>query len=253
MGGTSLELAQLCALGSGALQDQKATRRLEDLLNTPNLAARQAACLALVAIGTTESLEVVAQILLSGDENIRRAVAEALANDPGEGHAMLKEGAALSDILLRRAVVYGLARVDQPWAVDMLKSIQIEDEQWVVRNSATEVLDRQSHLGTRVPRSLPAPSESPWLIEFASKQGVGISPGAPATEILLAALKSDNPEARLASLSYLKRTPSEGVITQMYHAMYGDDPELREAAYLTLMEIAAAGVRLPHPSQFGIE
>jgi hypothetical protein len=34
--------------------------------------------------------------------------------------------------------------------------------------------------------------------------------------------------------------------------MYTDDPELREAVYLTLMEIAAAGVKLPHPSQFGI-
>ena len=253
MGTTSFELVQLCALGSGALQDQKAVRHLEDLLNAPSLTTRQAACLALVAIGTTESLEVVAQILLSGDENIRRAVAEALANDPGEGHAMLKEGATLSDILLRRAVVYGLARVDQPWAVDMLKSIQVEDEQWVVRNSATEVLDRQAHLGARVPRSLPAPSETPWLIEFAGKQGVGISPGAPATEILLTALKGDNPEARLASLPYLKRTPTEGVITQMYHAMYRDDPELREAVYLALMEVAAAGVRLPHPSQFGIE
>ena len=50
----------------------------------------------------------VARALLQGDEELRRAAAEAMANDPIEGHAMLKEGATLPDILLRRAVVHGL-------------------------------------------------------------------------------------------------------------------------------------------------
>jgi HEAT repeat protein len=249
---TSFELVQLCALGSGALQDQKSVRTLEDLLRAPSLPARQAACLALVAIGTTESLEVVAQTLLSGDENLRRAAAESLANDPGEGHAMLKDGVTLEDILLRRAVVYGLARVEDAWAMDTLKSIQVEDQQWVVRNSATEVLDYKARISSRAPRQLSAPSETPWLIEFAGKQGMGISPGTPATDILISALKSDSSDARLASLQFLKQSPSEGVVTQLYHAMYKDDPELREAVYHALMEIAASGVKLPHPSQFGI-
>ncbi len=250
---TSFEMVQLCALGSGALQDQKAVRALEDLMGAPSLLARQAACLALVSIGTNESLEVVAQTLLSGDESLRRAAAEALANDPGEGHAMLKEGVTLEDILLRRAAVYGLARVDEPWAEDLLKTVQIQDKEWVVRNSAAQVLETKAHAVTRVPRALPAPSETPWLIEFAGRQGVGISPGAPATDILVGALRSEDHDARLASLPYLKQTPTEGVITQLYHSMYKDDPELREAVYHTLMEIAASGVRLPHPSQFGIE
>jgi HEAT repeat protein len=249
---TSYELVQLCALGSGALLDQKSVRTLEDLLNAPNLPARQAACLALVAIGTTESLEVVAQTLLSGDQNLRRAAAEALANDPGEGHAMLKDGVTLEDILLRRAVVYGLARVEDAWAIDTLKSIQVEDQQWVVRNSATEALDHKLRISSRAPRPLRAPSETPWLIEFAGKQGVGISPGVPATEILISALKSDNLDARLSSLQFLKQTPTEGVVMQLYHAMYKDEPELREAVYHALMEIAASGVKLPAPSQFGI-
>ncbi len=248
----SFELVQLCALGSGALQDQKSVRILEDMLNAPALGARQAACMALVAIGTNESLEVVAQTLLNGDENLRRAAAEALANDHGEGYAMLKDGATLTDILLRRAVVYGLARVNEDWAIELLQSLQVNDDQWVVRNSATEVLDRQSRVHSHAPRPLPAPSETPWLIEFAGKQGMGISPGAPATDILISALKSDDPDARLACLPYLRQAPTEGVVTQLYHAMYKEDPELREAVYLTLMEIAAAGVKLPHPSQFGI-
>ena len=207
--------------------------------------------MALVSIGTNEALEAVAHTLLNGDEDIRRAAAEALANDPKEGYEMLRDGTTISDILLRRAVVYGLGRVSQPWATEILQKVQIDDDQWVVRNAATEVLEAKAHPGARAPRKLKAPSESPWLIQFAGKQGVGISPGAPATDILLLALKSGDADARLAALPYLKFTPSEGVIAQLYEAMYTDDPELREAAYNTLWELGTSGVKLPHPSQYG--
>jgi hypothetical protein len=90
------------------------------------------------------------------------------------------------------------------------------------------------------------------LIEFAGKQGIGISPGSPATEILINALKSNIEEEQFAALPYLKRTPSEGVISNLYHAMYRDDSALREAIFLTLCEIAAGGVKLPAPEQFGL-
>ena len=247
----SFELVQLAVLGSGAIRDTKAIQVVERAMEAPSLSVRRAACMALVAIGTNEALESVAHTLLNGDEDIRRAAGEALANDPNEGYAMLRDGITISDILLRRAAVYGLGRVNEPWAIEALQKIQIDDDQWVVRNSATEVLEAKANVGLRAPRKLKAPSESPWLIEFAGKQGVGISPGTPATDILLLALKSDDPDARLAALPYLKFTPNEGVITQIYGAMYKDDPELREAAYNTLWEIGTSGVKLPHPSQYG--
>ena len=208
--------------------------------------------MALVAIGTNESLEAVAKTLLSGDEDIRRAAGEALANDPHEGHAMLKDGITINDILLRRAVVYGLGRIREPWAIEMLKKAQIEDDQWVVRNAATEVLDAKTNMTTLAPTRLKAPHESPWLLEFAAKKGMGISPGVPATEVLMLALKDQDPDARLAALPYLKFTPSDGVLAEIYHSMYQDDPEFREAAYNVLWEIGASGVKLPHPSQYGI-
>jgi HEAT repeat protein len=183
--------------------------------------------------------------------HIRRAAAEALANDPNEGYAMLRDGITISDILLRRAVAYGLGRVDEPWAITALQKIQIEDEQWVVRNAAAEVLASKTSAGSRAPYKLKAPSESPWLIEFAGKQGVGISPGTPATDILLLALKSEDLHTRLAALPYLKFTPNEGVIAQLYEAMYTDDPDLREAAYNILWELGVSGVKLPNPTQYG--
>lgn len=247
----SFELVQLCILGSGAMRDAKAVKVLENAMQAPSMSVRRAACLALVAIGTTEALETVAHTLLSGDEEIRRAAGEALANDPNEGHAMLRDGIGMQDILLRRAVMYGLGRIDEPWALESLQKAQVNDEQWVVRNAAADVLEARANFARRAPVKLKAPHETPWLIEFAAKQNMGVSPGADATEIFLLALKSEEAEYRLAALPYLKFTPSEGVIAQLYDAMYRDDPELREAAYYTLWEIGAAGIKLPNPKQYG--
>jgi HEAT repeat protein len=248
----SFELIPLAALGSGALKDVKAIDALEELMQAPVGAVRRAVCIALVAIGTDKSLEGVARALLQGDEELRRAAAEALANDPGEGHAMLKEGATLEDIMLRRAVVHGLSRVGQAWAVETLQRMQVEDDQWAVRNLANQYLEQMQNIDPRVPHQLMTPSESPWLIEFAGKQKMGVPRGGPATDILLSAFKLGDTEERLAALPYLKRVPNEGIISALYHAMYGEDPEVREASYYVIKEISADGFKLPHPNQFGL-
>jgi HEAT repeat protein len=250
--GNSSELVHLAVLGAGAMRDVKSIQLLESVLQHPSLSVRRAACMALVAINNNEALEVVAQTLLNGDEDIRRAAGEAIAIDTKEGHAMLKDGVTINDILLRRAVVYGLGRIQEEWAIDLLKKVQIEDEQWVVRNAASEVLDAKTSANSLMPSALKPAHESPWLIEFAAKKGLGVSPGTPATDIFLLALKEEDPDARLAALPYLKNTSNDGVLSQIYTAMYKDDPELREAAYHTLWEMGASGVKLPHPSQYGL-
>ncbi|HEY9151314.1 MAG TPA: HEAT repeat domain-containing protein [Anaerolineales bacterium] len=253
MGTLSFEVVKLAALGCGAMRDAKSIDILEGILQSPSISARRAACLALVAIGTNDALEIVAHTLLNADEDLRRAAAEALANDTGEGYAMLKDGATLSDILVRRAVVYGLGRVDEPWALELLQKVQVDDEQWVVRNSAGEVIEARNPADNpRVPHPLKAPSETPWLIEFAGTQGVGIAPGSPATDILISALKNGKEEERLATLSYLKKDLSDGAIMGMYNAMYGENLELREATYMTLWEIGTSGYKLPDPTRFGL-
>jgi hypothetical protein len=247
----SFEIVQLSVLGAGAARDTKSIEVLARAIDAPSMPVRRAACMALVSIGTNEALESVAQTLLNGDEDIRRAAAEALATDPGEGHAMLKEGITLNDILLRRSVVYGLGRTNEPWATEILQKVQVEDDQWVVRNAATEVLEAKANAGVNAPRKLKAPSEAPWLVEFAAKQGMGIAPGTPATDVLLQALGGEDANMRFAALPYLKFTPSEGVIAKLYSVMYSDDNELREYAYNILWEIGASGMKLPDPTQYG--
>jgi hypothetical protein len=45
---------------------------------------------------------------------------------------------------------------------------------------------------------------------------------------------------------------NEGIIGALYNAMYGEDPEVREAAFYAVQEIGANGTKLPHPNQFGL-
>ena len=247
------ELLQLAAMGSGALRDVKSTEMLTSLLNHPSPNVQRAACLGLASIGTTAAMDALASALLHGDENLRRSAAEAMSIHPGEGHKMLREGAGMKeDLNVRRAVAFGLGRIHQPWADELLNQIQLEDDQWVVRNAAMEMLEDRRKPNTHIPRRIPPPSESPWLIAFAGKQGLGISPDVPPTDLLLLALKSEDLEVRLAALPYLRMLTKEGVFGALYQAMYAGVPELREAVFQTISEMAARGVDLPDPVQFGV-
>jgi hypothetical protein len=154
--------------------------------------------------------------------------------------------------MVRRAVVHGLARVEQPWAFEMLQHMQVEDDQWAVRNLANQYVEEISSRDPRVPKRLTPPSETSWLIEFAGKQGVGIPRGAPATDILLDSFKHGDTDERLAAIPYLKQHANEGIIGALYNGVYGEDPEVSSASFLALQEIAADGTALPHPNQFGL-
>jgi len=247
------DLLQLAALGSGALQDAKAIELLSSLMSSQSVGVRRAACLALVNIGTTAAMDIVASALLHGDENLRRAAAEALANHPGEGYTMLKEGARMKDdLLVRRSVAYGLGRISEPWADELLNHLETDDDQWAVRNAAMEVKENRLGINPHIPQRLPPPTESPWIIAFAGKQGLGVLPDKPPTDLLLMALKSGTDEERLASLAYLRIIPVEGVFGALYQAMYGGEPTLREAVFQTFSEMAARGVDVPDPIQFGV-
>ena len=81
---------------------------------------------------------------------------------------------------------------------------------------------------------------------------MGIPRGSPATDVLVSAYKHGDTEQRLAALPYLKRSADDGIIGALYNGMYGEDPEVREASFYAIEEIAANGRKIPHPNQFGL-
>jgi len=155
----------LALLGCGLMRDSKAIVDLVGFVNDDNNPVLgQVACLALSAIGDKTAHEEIIQALMNGNDDVRSTAAEVLAMDATEGHATLKEAIGLDDLLVRRAAVYGLSRVRQPWAMQLIEHISVEDRQWVVRSAATQAIDESKQPDPYIPIKRPALHETPWLI-----------------------------------------------------------------------------------------
>jgi HEAT repeat protein len=248
---SSASLRSLAAMGCGVVRDTKAVGEVIGLLGDVSPAVRQAACLALVAIGDKAALEAVATALLHGDEDLRKAAAEALANHTEEGLPTLDEGSTMDDLMVRRATTFGLGRVRQPWAVEKLQKMQIEDSQWVVKNAASQVLDELDQPNPRIPKRLPQITEAPWLIAFAASKGIGVAPGKPALDLVLQTLNEGTDDQVLAALEYIGRSAEADAMQGVYKLYFSGEAELRQAALNTLWLLARAGIILPPPNQFG--
>jgi hypothetical protein len=225
----------LGCLGSGGVRDKEAIAALTQITKAdPDVRVRQAACLALAAIGLEESLESLGESLLQGEEAVRLAAAEALAIHPDEGYEMLKEAAAIDDLLTRRAAVFGLARIPEKWATELLETLQLEDQQWVVRGAAAEALENRS----QSPYRLEAPpvdfSQLPWLKSFASQAGLGLAPGKTSLEMLRRALNQGSSDEKVAALQAMGWAPKGELDLELKQALVKGEPYLRDAAYEAL-------------------
>lgn len=236
----------LGALGCGLIKDQGVVLDLGNLLYDPSIFVSRAACLSLVTIGTSRALEMITTALLEANEEVRRAAAEALALHPEEGYAVLKEGVTIEDVLVRRAVVFGLARVEEPWAMETLEQVVVEDDEWLVRNAALQIVEESKSNGPLVPKPIPPLHELPWLVSFATDRGIGVSPGQAAWDMLATVLREGNEEQRLAAMQIYRRKPGEAisVIKTLMNILNGPESEIREAAYITLWHLQAFGLNL---------
>jgi len=231
---------QLAALGCGALQDSKAVPELTSLMTDSSEGVRNAACLALSAIGTPSTQQAIVTALMSGEESLRQVAAETLAARPPEGHEYLKEAVKSEDLMTRWAAVYGLSLIRDEWVPPLLEKISVEDGQWVVRNAAIRALEKLQQPPAKAFILLPPPHESPWLIAFASKLGIGLSVNQPATDVLLTALKEGTPEEKLAAMEYLKKIPSKDTMRVLCETVSLETGILQEAAYNACWYLAIA-------------
>lgn len=243
----------LGALGLGGLEDEESIDTLLDIVyQDRNLHVRQAACLALAAIGTESALEGLGKILLEGDEAVRLAAAEALASHPDEGFSMLRDASEHDNLLTRRAAVFGLARIPERWSLEILQRMQVEDDQWVVRGAAAEAAERRHDPPWKVLPVIQEVAELPWLIEFAANEGLGVAPGPAAMEMVRRALNKGTEDEKIAALEAIASAGDEELGLELYQALHGSEPYLRDAAYEALWRLRATGVELPSPEQYGL-
>lgn len=243
---------QLAALAIGATGSDKHIDDLTALIGDPAPEVRYAALAAISAGSTQRAAEIVNTILISGEEWLQLAAAELLAHKPPLGYDTLRAALATDQLLARRAAVAGLAQIREPWTKELLEKVAVEDAQWVVRSAAAQVLEQNRTSGNpHVPAPLPKPVDAPWLISFASKQGMGIPPDKPPTELLLQALVNGTQPEKLGALTYLRNQPDDSVIAIIYAQMTEHSGAIREAAFYSLWHIASGGVKLPPPATRG--
>jgi hypothetical protein len=194
-------------------------------------------------------MEALAEALLHGDEDLRQYAAEAFANHPEEGYPTLQEGSTIDDLLVRRAVVAGLKRIKEDWAIEILEKMRVDDPQWVVKNMADNALEELSQPDPHIPQPALPLHDTPWLISYAGESGEGISPGTIATDYLYRALREGNEEQILAAIRIILLNGDSNAIPELYSYLYGENAELREAALNAVWHLAATGVSIPLPDE----
>jgi HEAT repeat protein len=224
----------LAALGLGAMLDQGSVESLVHLLESTSREIRWAGALALGRIASRPALDALGQALLQGEDDLRRAAGEALALDPVEGFAMLREAITDAELLVRRASVFGLARTGQPWALEILERVQLEDGQWAVKSAAAQAVERL-HGDVEPPLGPPpAPSELPWLVNFAVQRKTGLAPGAPAMSMLQRAIREGEQAERAAAVDAIGRLGDRQYIADLVTGLGDNDAVVRDTAFTGL-------------------
>jgi HEAT repeat protein len=233
----------LGALGLGGLRDEESVKQLLETINTKrNLHTRRASCLALAAIGTDEALEGLGHILLESDEGVQIAAAEALACNPTEGFSMLRDAAEMKNLLTRRAAVFGLGRIPEPWAIDILQAMQTEDDQWVVRGAAAEILKQRWNPPWKVTPQVRKLADLSWLQDFASKEGMAVASDRAALDLIRRALSKGSQDEQIAALEAIVWAGADELSLELNQALASPQPYLRDAAYEALYQMDAAGI-----------
>jgi len=241
-------LKQIACLGCGVIQDEKSIEIIDAFVNHQSPGLMRSAILALVAIGTPTSLELVAYHLLHGSESIQRAAAEGLSNNIEEGYPTLKDGSKLEDPNIRRAVVFGLARIYESWSLEILKELQTEDTQWIVKDAASQAIQLITERHPRTPHPHPDLTMTPWLIEFAGERGMGVAPGKASIDLVYNALLKGDEDRRLAALYYLSLQSDQSTALPILKTYMSSSGDLREAAFENLVRLKNKGIDIPVPT-----
>jgi hypothetical protein len=143
-------------------------------------------------------------------------------------------------------VVFGLARVKEDWAEQILLELQTGDDQWVVRNAAIQIVEDMKLDAISIPKLMPPLHETGWLIRYAGEKGMGLSRGQAAWDLLANALQQGNEETMMAAMHIYRLKPEEGAMVTgpLITLMRERDGEVCEAAYHTLWHLNANHIPL---------
>jgi HEAT repeat protein len=237
---TDIDTRRAAAIGSGLIQDLSAVPFLIQQLND-TFPSSTSACYSLGRIGSPRSLEAIAEGLLHGNELLRRASAESLAQNRSEGHPALREGILMDDLLVRYAVVHGLSLIPEDWAIEIIDKMRIDEGEWVVRDLAQQIFEMHESGSPYIPKHLPPPHLTAWLDKFALKHGLSKPNPENALDSLLIVLESGTAEEKQAALAYIGRSGDPHMIPHILDHINSTDPDLKQLAALGILYCAPPG------------
>ncbi len=196
--------ARITALLAAAAQKtekmiQPATHLLQDEVEDVRLAAT----LYLGMLDHPAAKQEINDIISHGEEDQRVIAAEALGTRL-QNFDILFDYLESEDLLTRRAAIGGFTKVDPAISTPVLERLMNEDSQWVIRNYAAQWIEAlKNPVNPYAPERISPFKESDWLISYAGKMGIGVSPEILPYEVLLHAVEYGEPDEKLAAMDYL--------------------------------------------------
>ncbi len=242
-------IRSLACLALGALGSPDAIADLRVLINDSESAVSLSAGMALGAIATQEALEVMAVAFTQGSEPVRKAMAEAFAALPDEGHPVLYDAVRQDDVLLRRAAIFGIRRVRANWALAAIYHAFLHDPEWYVRSAAESAfMELQFGEKERTIESRPALAAIAWLAEWAQRRGESAPDVENGLPLLLGALRDDEPLVRALAAQTIGQLGAVPVARALYRALRDAHDDVRASAFEGLAGLQLwLGRALPMP------
>jgi HEAT repeat protein len=137
-------------------------------------------------------------------------------------------------MMIRRAAVFGLARIRAAWSLSLLYRALLEDEQWYVRNAAEQAFREAERPEEAGVERHPEADALSWLVSWAAERGEGVPAGQNARQVLIRVLQEGDPAARAAAARTLANLGHVPALKPLYGALKDRDEKVRAAVYESL-------------------
>jgi HEAT repeat protein len=190
---------------------------------------------------TQPTQSALIDIVFSGEDSLRALVCELLSQHDPEGHQILQELTGTDNYLARKAAIYGLVHIQEPWVNTLLEKLSIEDTQWVVRDAAKFTLEHPFSMSTFIPKKEIPVLEDPWTLQKAETY-VSILPaqGLP-SDLLFTILEKDTAQNKEIALHYLLTQPTPKLVKTLTSICTDEQSEFRETALNALFSLSKRG------------
>jgi HEAT repeat protein len=242
-------LRRLACLAMGAVGDTEAVADLTSLVQDPNGDVQLASALALGAIGTEQALEAMVISFTQDAEPVRKAMAEAFASLPEEGHPVLYDAIRDEDMLLRRAAIAGIRRIRASWALAAIFRTFINENEWYVKSAAEaafhEIEEARTAGGVHRYTAL---HDLAWLQDWAIRRGQPMPDHDNARPLLGTALRDEAENIRALAAGTSGQLGHADMVKALYELLRDTKEEVRAASYQALADLQAhLGKVLPAP------